>query len=96
MLDTPGYGNFIFVAKAALRVADGAVLLVEAVAGVEVQTERVWGFCEGYELPRLLVISRMDRENASGDRALESARQKFGRMVVPIQLPIGALLKPRP
>ena len=90
LIDTPGYGNFIFEAKAGVSVADGAVVLIEAVAGVEVQTEKVWGFCEQYETPRLVMVSRMDRENASATRTLESLEKKFGRSCVPIQLPIGA------
>ena len=89
ILDTPGYGNFIHEARAALHVADTAVVTVCAVAGVEVQTEKVWQFAEEFSLPRILVINRLDRERASFERSLESIQQSFGRAAVPIQLPIG-------
>ena len=89
ILDTPGYGNFINDARAALHVADTALVTVCAVAGVEVQTEKVWQFAEKFGLPRILVINRLDRDRASFERSLESIRQSFGRTAVPIQLPLG-------
>ena len=89
ILDTPGYANFISEAKSSLRVSDGAVLLVCGVAGVEVQTEKVWKFCQEFNLPRIIVINKLDRERANFSRALESIRQRFGRKAVPIQMPIG-------
>src|SRR4029450_12544111 len=67
-IDTPGMANFLSDARAALRVSDGAVLVVEAVAGVEVSTEKVWPSAEEPELPRLVVLNRLDRERASLDR----------------------------
>ncbi len=89
ILDAPGYGNFLFEARLALRVADTAVVVVDAVSGVEVQTEKVWGYAEEYGLPRMVVINRMDRERASFDRTLESVRRVFGRAALPIALPLG-------
>ena len=89
ILDTPGYGNFINEARAALHVADTAVVTVCAVAGVEVQTEKVWQFAEEFNLPRVLVINRLDRDRSSFARSLESVQESFGRTAVPIQLPIG-------
>jgi elongation factor G len=90
IIDTPGYGAFIADAKAALRVLDGALVVVDGVAGVEVQTEEVWGYAEEFDLPRLFVINKLDRENASFARALESIGRAFGRQAVPLQIPIGA------
>src|SRR6185503_1789754 len=90
LIDTPGYGAFIADAKAALRVVDGALVLVDAVSGVEVQTEEAWGYAEGFDLPRMFVINKLDRENASFARALESITRTFGRQAVPVQIPIGA------
>ncbi len=90
IVDTPGYGAFIADAKAALRVLDGALVVVDGVAGVEVQTEEAWGYAEGFELPRLLVVNKLDRENASFTRTLESIGKAFGRQAVPVQIPIGA------
>jgi elongation factor G len=88
-IDTPGMANFLSDARAALRVADAALVVVDAVAGVEVSTEKVWAVAEELEVPRLIVLNRIDRERASMERSLESLRSVFGRTVIPIQLPIG-------
>jgi elongation factor G len=88
-LDAPGYANFIAEAISALRVADGAVVVVDAVAGVEVQTQKSWSYAEERKLPRLVVVNRMDRERASFARTLESLQAAFGRGVVPIAVPLG-------
>ena len=89
LIDTPGFGNFFADARAALRVADGAVIVIDGVSGVEVQTEKAWSVCEELSLPRIVAVNRLDRDRASLDRALESLRQTLGRTIVPIQLPIG-------
>ncbi|MGH9369984.1 MAG: elongation factor G, partial [Vicinamibacterales bacterium] len=89
LIDTPGMANFLSDARAALRVADAALVVVDAVAGVEVSTEKIWAVAEELEVPRLVVLNRLDRERASLDRSLESLRAVFGRTVIPIQLPIG-------
>jgi elongation factor G len=90
ILDTPGFGNFIQEARGALRVADAAIVVVDAVSGVMVQTEKGWGYAEEFQLPRLVVVNRMDRDTASFERSLESIQQTLGRMCVPIQIPLGA------
>src|SRR6266699_8924 len=90
LLDTPGFGIFLMESKAAMRVADAAAIVVSGVTGVEVTTEKVWKFAEGFELPRLIVVNKLDRERASFSRTLEALQKKFGKNVVPIQLPIGA------
>ena len=90
LIDTPGIGNFVSDTRAALRVADAALVVVDAVAGVEVQTEKVWSIAEEIGLPCLVVLNLLDRERASFDRALESVQGALGREVVPIQLPIGS------
>jgi len=88
-IDTPGMANFLSDARAALRVADAALVVVDAVSGVEVSTEKVWADAADLALPRIVVLNRVDRERASLDRSLESLRGVFGRTVIPIQLPIG-------
>ena len=88
-LDTPGYSTFVNETRATLIAADAALIVVDAVAGVQVVTEKVWDYCTEYNLPRALVINRMDRELADFERALDSVEQAFGRNVVPIHLPIG-------
>jgi elongation factor G len=89
LIDTPGIANFLADAQAALRVADAVLVVVDAVSGVEVQTEKTWEAADELELPRLVVLNRCDRERASLERSLESLRAAFGRAVVPIQIPIG-------
>ncbi len=88
-LDTPGYSTFVNDTRATLIAADAALVVMDALAGVQVVTEKVWDYCGEYELPRAIVINRMDRELANFERALASAEQVFGRNVVPLHLPIG-------
>ena len=90
VIDAPGYADFIGDVKSALRVADAAIIVIDASAGVEVGTEQVWRLAEERGIPRLLFINKMDRENADFGRALASARAAFGNAVAPIQFPVGA------
>ncbi len=89
LIDTPGYANFVGEALSALRAADAAIEVVDAVAGPEVQTHRLFHAAEDMELPRVFVINRMDRENASFGHTVEALRKAFGRTVTPIEFPIG-------
>jgi len=89
LIDTPGFNIFLYEAEAAMKAADAALLLVHGVSGIEVQTEKTWGFCEMSGLPRALVINQMDRDRASFNRTLEALTNTFGRSVIPVQLPIG-------
>jgi len=89
LIDTPGFGNFFAEVRSALSVADAALVVVDAVSGAEVQTEKAWAAAHELGLPRLVVLSRLDRERASLDRTLESLRQSCHRTIIPIQLPIG-------
>ena len=90
LLDTPGFNMFVHEAKMVLPVVDAALVVVDGVAGVEVVTQRVWGYCDEIKLPRMIVVNRMDRERADANRALESLTSAFGRAVTPLQLPIGS------
>ena len=89
LLDTPGFNIFLNDTKAALVAADAALVIVDGVAGVEVQTEKVWSFADEFNLPRAIFINKLDRERSSFDRALASVQSVFGRLAVPAQLPIG-------
>ena len=89
LIDTPGFGIFLMEARAALRVADSAAIVVSGVTGVEVTTEKVWKFADEYALPRLVIVNKLDRERASFSRTLDALQKKFGKQVTPIQLPIG-------
>lgn len=89
VIDTPGYIDFAGEMKGALRVADCAVILVDAVAGIEVGTELVWQYCEELNLPRVIYINKMDRENADFFRVLDQLRERYGKSIAALQLPIG-------
>src|SRR5262245_7615995 len=89
VIDTPGIGNFFSDARAALQVSEAALVVVDAVAGVMVQTEKAWEAAHELELPRIVVLNRLDRERASLDRSLQALREACSRTVIPIQLPIG-------
>ncbi len=89
LIDTPGYANFVGEALSALRAADAAIEVVDAVSGPEVQTHRLFHAAEDANLPRLFVVNRMDRENASYGHSIEALRQAFGRAVMPISFPLG-------
>ena len=90
LVDMPGYGDFIWDARAGLRVVDAAIVVVDAVAGLQVQTEKVWKFAAEYNLPRLVVVNRMDRERADFWRTLESLGKRLKGRLTPLQLPVGA------
>ena len=90
ILDTPGFADFIGEVISALRVSDAAIVLVDSVAGVEVGTEIVWGYCDQFKLPRFIVISKMNRDNASFRRTMTSLAQiQTEATLVPVQLPWG-------
>jgi elongation factor G len=90
LIDCPGYGIFLTEMKAAMRAADAALLTANGVSGVEVTTEKVWEFAAEIGLPVMIHLTKMDRERADFERALESLQEAFGRSVVPIAVPIGA------
>lgn len=90
LIDSPGYADFQGEVLEAMRVVDGAIVLFEAVSGVEVGAERSWKYATNRNLPRMIVIGKMDRENADFNRALEQIVDRFGQRAVPIQIPIGS------
>ena len=89
LVDTPGYGDLIADARAGLRVVEAAVVVVVEVAGVQVQTEKVWKFATEYELPRAVVVNRLDRERADFFRTLESLTRRLKGRIVPLHVPVG-------
>ena len=88
-LDTPGFTDFVGEVKSALHVADAAIVVIDAVSGVEVGTELAWQYCDERNLPRIVVINKMDRENANFQRALEVVQATFKAKLIPAQLPWG-------
>ncbi len=89
LVDTPGFNMFIHEARAAMIPAESAAIVVDAVEGAQPMTLRVFAYGEEFNLPRIFIINRMDRDHATSDAALESLRSAFGRQVTPTQLPIG-------
>ena len=89
LLDTPGFTDFVGEVKSALRVAEAVIVVVDAVAGVEVGTELVWQYADERNLPRFVVVNKMNRENANFQTVLESLRSSFKAKFVPVQLPWG-------
>ncbi|MGD9589999.1 MAG: elongation factor G [Pyrinomonadaceae bacterium] len=89
LIDTPGYAAFVAHARPAVRVADCALVVVDAVHGIEVQTEKTWQYANEFMLPRFMVINKIDKEHADFGHALETATSSFARSIVPFTLPIG-------
>jgi len=90
LLDTPGYADFVGEVRAAMRVSEAALVVICAASGVEVGTEMVWSYCDEAKLPRLILVNKMDRENADFFRTVQEIQSKFGAKCLPLQLPIGA------
>src|SRR5687767_15056699 len=90
IIDTPGDVDFTVEVERSLRVLDGAVTLLDSVAGVEPQTETVWRQADRYGVPRLIFANKMDRVGADFDRCLEMIRDRLSRHAYPLQLPVGS------
>jgi elongation factor G len=88
-IDTPGYAAFVAHARPAIRIADCGIVVVDGVKGVEVQTERVWNYANEFMLPRMMVVTKLDKEHSDIGIALDSAHNIFKRAIVPFTLPIG-------
>jgi elongation factor G len=89
ILDTPGYTDFLGEEISAFRVSDGVVILVDAVAGIEVGTELAWNYSGEFNLPRFIVINKMDRENANFKKILSDFQEITNVRLIPVQLPLG-------
>ncbi|MFN6963024.1 MAG: elongation factor G [Pyrinomonadaceae bacterium] len=89
LIDTPGYAAFVAHARPALRVADCALVVVDGVRGIEVQTEKTWQYANEFLLPRFMVINKLDKEHSDFGHAIETATSAFARSIVPFTLPIG-------
>ena len=90
LIDTPGYSDFAGEVKAAVRVSEGAIIVVSAAAGIEVGTEQAWAYSEEAKLVRLIFINKMDRENANFYKTVDELQSRFGSKCLPLQLPIGS------
>ncbi len=90
MIDTPGYADFIGEVLSCFTAVDNAIVLVDAVEGVEVGTERVWSLANQYNLSRIIFINKMNKENIDFERVIEDIRDRFGKGCVLVTMPIGA------
>ncbi len=89
LLDAPGYTDFVGEVISALRVADGALILLDAVSGSEVGTEIAWNYCNEFGLPRFIVVNKMNRDNANFFKSLDTLREISDIRLIPVQLPMG-------
>ncbi len=89
IVDSPGYTNFLWDARAGLRAVDAGILMISAASGVEVGTEKSWGMLEELNLPLIFAVNKIDRENTSFNQSVEGIQDFFGREAVPVQIPIG-------
>lgn len=88
IIDTPGFDDFVGEVVSGLKVADTAIMMLNARAGVEVGTELLWEYIEKFETPTIFVINQLDHEKADYDTTLEQARNRFGTHIVPVQYPL--------
>lgn len=88
-LDTPGYFDFVGETLSALRVAGGAVILVDAASGIEVGTEKAWNFTEKRNMPKIIFINKMDKENVNYVKLVKDLKDTFGKKIAPFCIPIG-------
>lgn len=88
-LDTPGYFDFLGEVYGALKVANGAVIVMDASSGIEVGTEKAWKYTEQLKMPKIIMLNKLDKENVKFDQVIEMLKEKFGKKIVPFAVPIG-------
>lgn len=90
IIDTPGYISFLEDTKGCLSVADGAIVIVSALSGVKAETEKLWQFACKYEVPRIVFVNKLDRENANFDRAIGEIEKSYESSAIPLNIPMGS------
>lgn len=90
IIDTPGYINFLEDTRCCLSVADGAIVIVSAISGVKAETEKIWRFACEYEIPRIVFVNKLDRENANFDRAIGEIEESYNSSAIPLNIPMGS------
>src|SRR4030043_154015 len=90
LIDTPGFINFLEDTRGCLRAVDGAIVIVSAISGVKAETQKIWKYASEFEIPRVIFINKMDKDNANFSRALGEVEKAFAKEALPLQVPIGA------
>ncbi|MEW6001730.1 MAG: elongation factor G [Nitrospirota bacterium] len=90
IIDTPGFINFIEDARGCLKAVDGAIVIVSAISGVKAETEKVWRYANEFELPRIVFVNKMDKDNANFLMAVGELEKSFETEAIPLQIPIGS------
>ncbi len=90
LIDTPGFINFLEDARGCMRAVDGAVVIVSAISGVKAETEKIWKFACEYEVPRIVFVNKMDKENADFSMAISEIEKSFDTEAIPLQIPMGS------
>ena len=90
LIDTPGYADYRGEVVSGIRVADGAIIVVAGPSGIEVGTQQMWQFADADKLPRMVFVSKMDRENADFQHVMDSLSERFGRNCIAVHIPIGS------
>jgi len=90
VIDTPGFINFVEDARGCLKAVDGVVVIVSAISGVKAETQKVWGYACDFEIPGVIFINKMDKDNANFSRAVGDLEKAFERGALPLQIPIGS------
>jgi elongation factor G len=89
LIDAPGYADFFGEVVEATRAADSVIVVIDGVAGIQVGTEAVWRQADKLELPRLIFVNKLERENADFDAVVAALRERYGKGVVPLMMPVG-------
>ncbi len=89
VIDCPGMGDFVGQVRSSLRVVEGAIVMVDAVDGIQMETEKMWKFAEEYKVPRVCLVNKMDKENANFYKVLDEIGEKFKKSAVAIDIPLG-------
>jgi len=90
LIDTPGFINFLEDTRGCLRAVDGAVVIVSAISGVKAETQKIWKYASEFEIPRIIFVNKMDKDNANFPRAVGEVEKAFKKEALPLQLPIGS------
>ena len=88
-IDTPGIPDFVGEVRAALRVCEGAIVVVDSVEGIQMGTKKIWDYADEYKIPRIVFVNKMDKDEANFERVVNNINEQFKKPIIPIEIPIG-------